>query len=174
MPADHSPLPTVPRFADFHISGLKRAEFAALFGLSEAELAARHIRRIVADEAPGFPCRISLRDAAIGESLLLLNYEHQSAATPYRARHAIFLREAAEDAELSPGEVPESLRLRLLSLRAFDAAGMMIGADIVEGAEIETLIGKLFADPRVAYLHAHNARPGCYAARIDRAIAPGA
>ncbi len=51
---------------------------------------------------------------------------------------------------------------------------MMIGADIVEGAEIETLIGKLFADPRVAYLHAHNARPGCYAARIDRAIAPGA
>jgi hypothetical protein len=29
----------------------------------------------------------------------------------------------------------------------------------------------MLADPHVAYLHAHYAKPGCYAARIDRAEA---
>jgi hypothetical protein len=44
----------------------------------------------------------------------------------------------------------------------------MVDADLVDGREIEGLIGRLFGDPRVAYLHAHYAKRGCYAARIDR------
>ena len=45
----------------------------------------------------------------------------------------------------------------------------MTSADVVEGSELEAGIGKLFSDERASYLHVHFARPGCYAARVDRA-----
>jgi hypothetical protein len=61
------------------------------------------------------------------------------------------------------------LRRRTLSLRAFDARHEMTDADLVEGAQCEDLIARLFADRRVDYLQAHFARRGCYAARIERA-----
>jgi hypothetical protein len=37
------------------------------------------------------------------------------------------------------------------------------------GSELEALIERFLAEPRVAYLHVHNARRGCYACRVDRA-----
>jgi hypothetical protein len=155
----------------FRVTALPAAPFAPLFPLSDAELLRRGVVRRVADRAPGFPCRVSLRDAEPGETVLLLHYEHQPAATPYRAGHAIYVREGTEEARPAPGEVPEVLRLRLLSVRAFDGAGMMTDADVVDGRALEPVVERLLADPAVAYLHVHNARPGCYAARIDRAEA---
>lgn len=155
----------------FQISGLSAAEFAPLFALSRAELATRKALRMVADRRPGFPCRVSLRDADPGETVLLLNYEHLSAATPYQARHAIFVRENAIEAQLEVDEVPEVLTTRLLSLRAFDGAGMMIDADVIDGGELVPAINRMFGTHRVEYLHAHNAKPGCFAARIDRSRA---
>ena len=50
----------------------------------------------------------------------------------------------------------------------FDRDGMMTGCDVIDGHDLETAIDALFADSHAAYLHAHFARPGCYAARIDR------
>ena len=150
------------------ISGLPLADFQPLFGLSEAELAARNILRMTVTAKPGFPCRITLDDAEPGETVLLLNHEHQRAATPYRAAHAIFVREAAAETREVRDSVPDSLATRLLSVRAFDAAGMMTDADVVEGADLEPLIARMFEDKAVAYLQAHNARRGCYAARIER------
>lgn len=153
----------------FRIMGLPAEQFRHLFGLSDEELAERGIRRCIADSKPGFPDRIELRDAEPGESLLLMNYTHLPGSTPYRASHAIFVREGAETTYDRTGEVPQVLRVRLISLRAFDAADMMVTADVVEGTELERLIGEFFADPRVAYLHAHYAKRGCFAARIERA-----
>jgi hypothetical protein len=60
------------------------------------------------------------------------------------------------------------MRRRVISLRAFDEDGMLIDADLAEGSMLEPVIGRLFASPQAAYLHAHYAKPGCYAARIDR------
>jgi hypothetical protein len=153
----------------FQISGLPRAEFEPLFALTDVELAERAIVRRIVDEFPGFPCRVSLEDARPGERVLLLNYEHLPVASPYRSGHAIYVRETAQDAHPLRNEVPEVLRRRLLSLRAFDAVGMMRAADVVEGKQVEPLIERMLADPKVAYIHAHNAKPGCFAARIDRA-----
>jgi hypothetical protein len=152
----------------FHISGLAAESFAPLFELSDAELASRNIVRRVVDTNPGFPCRVSLRDAAVGETVLLLNYEHLNVATPYRSSHAIFVRQDAQEARLAPGEIPDVLRLRLLSVRAFDHEGMMVGAEVVQGRELESTIAQLFSNPQAAYLHAHNAKPGCFAAHIHR------
>lgn len=153
----------------FVVSALSAAEFRPLFGLSDEELAARGIvRRVVA--GPGSPCRLTLEDAPVGETVLLLNYEHQPADTPFRARHAIFVREGAERRTFSPGEIPPAFAARqFLSLRAFDDAGMMIDADITPTAELAAAIDRLLANPDAAYLHAHYAGAGCYAARIDRA-----
>ncbi|MGE5336413.1 MAG: DUF1203 domain-containing protein [Gemmatimonadota bacterium] len=155
----------------FHITGLAADPFRPLFGLPEAELARRNARRYIADDGDSYPDRIELRHARRGEAVLLVNYEHQSAPSPYRAAHAVFVLEGAGPTFDRVGVVPEVLRPRLLSLRAFDAQHWMIDADVVDGAEVETLIERLFADPQVAYLHAHFARRGCYACRIDRVAA---
>lgn len=152
---------------NFRISGLPATQFSDWFALSDTELAARHAVRRVADNEPGFPCRISLTDAEVGEEVLLINYEHLPVDSPYRASHAIYIRAGEQTCEVVDS-VPAMLRSRLLSLRAYDAAGMMTAADVVEGTELEAGIGKLFSNERAQYLHVHFARPGCYAARIDR------
>jgi Protein of unknown function (DUF1203) len=153
----------------FRITGLSPEPFRSLIGLPEAELAAKGVKRYVADGKSGFPDRIELRDAEPGETLLLLNYTHQPADTPYRASHAIFILEGAKEPYDRIDDVPEVMRRRTLSLRAFDDAGLIVDADLVEGAQVEGLIERFFADPKVAYIQAHYARHGCYAARVDRA-----
>jgi hypothetical protein len=151
----------------FRISGLPAEPFQHLFALSDDELK-RHgaVRRVA--ENSGYPCRISLTDAAAGDEVILVNYEHQAADTPYRARHAVYVRKGERRFD-KVGEIPEQLRKRLLSVRAFDDSGMMVDADVVEGRLLEPLISRFFANDAVAYLHLHYARPGCYAARVDRA-----
>ncbi len=152
----------------FRITGLAADPFRALFGLPDEELARRNARRYIAGGADSYPDRIELRHARPGEALLLVNYEHQPAPGPYRAAHAVFVLEGAGAAFDRVDVVPEVLRPRLLSLRAFDAHDWMVDADVADGSAVEALIERLFADPQVAYLHAHFARRGCYACRIDR------
>jgi len=153
----------------FQVTGLAFAQFAPLVGLTDERLLEHNARRLVADRYPGFPCRVSLVDAQPGESVLLVNYEHLPVASPYRARYAIYVRENATEAHLAVNELPQALERRLLSVRAFDAAGMLLDADIAEGAGIGATFERLLAPTEVAYLHVHNARPGCFAARVDRA-----
>jgi hypothetical protein len=154
----------------FRITGLSAAPFQPLFGLSDAELAQRGVKRYVADKKPGFPDRIEMRDVEPGEAVLLLNHTCQPADTPYRATHAIFVREGATETFDAVDQVPEVMRGRLLSLRAYDADGMMLDADVVEGSEVEPIIERLLANPAVSYIHVHNAKRGCYSGRIDRAL----
>jgi hypothetical protein len=151
----------------YAVTSLPAQPFAPLFSMDDETLAAHGARRVVADVARGFPCRVSLDDAEPGETLILVNYEHQPAPTPFRASHAIFVRENVEPVA-TVDTMPPALRRRLLALRAFDADGMMLAADIVEGARAGVLVARLFEDPKIAYLHAHYAKWGCYAARIDR------
>jgi hypothetical protein len=152
----------------FVVTGLPVEPFRPLFGLDAAALAARGVVRMTADSKPGFPCRITLEDAEPGETVLLLNHEHLAVDTPYRSRHAIFVRESATAPARVDGVVPPVMAARLLSLRAFDAADMMIDAEVVEGADAAPLIERFLDNPATAYLHAHAARRGCFVARIDR------
>ena len=154
---------------DFQIAALPAHEFKDLFDLSDAELAARQARRIIVDTMPGTPCRVSLKDAEVGETVLLLNYTHQAEDSPYRATHAIFVREGAEQAKPAVNEVPAVLQERLISLRLFDQQHMMIDADVVEGRDLSNALSIAFDDPNVAYAHLHNAKPGCFHASAHRA-----
>lgn len=153
----------------FRISGLEAKSFIHLYGLPDEELRRRGVSRHRVDALPGFPDRIEMRDCEPGETVLLLNYVHQPADTAYRASHAIFVREGATRTFDAVNEVPEVMRIRPLSLRAFDADHQMVDAELAAGREAEASIAALFRNPRVAYLQAHYAKRGCFAARIDRA-----
>ena len=154
----------------YAITGLPVEPFQPLFGLPDADLAKLNIVRITADAPVGYPCRVLLEDARPGDTLLLLNHEYQPVETPYRGRHAIFVNERATAPRTFVDEVPPVLAVRkAISIRAFDGAGMMVDADVVPGAEVEALVLRLLENPQTAYLHAHNAGRGCFAARIVRA-----
>jgi len=152
----------------FRITGLSAKLFRHLYGLSDNELKARGVRRYVADDPAAYPDRIEMRDAKPGETLLLLNHVCQPADTPYKASHAIFVLEGAETAYSGVDEIPGVMLTRLQSLRAFDEEGMMLEADVAMGDEVKPVIERLFENPAVAYIHAHNAKQGCYAGLIER------
>lgn len=156
--------------AGFQFRALDAGQFTPLFGKTDAELAAIGGRRMEVTEHPGFPCRVSLADAAVGETVVLLTFTHHDAASPYRASGPIFVRQEAETAQPAANEVPAMFRHRQLSIRGYDGEAMMVGAEVVNGTELEAAIQRLFADDRVSYLHVHNAMPGCYNCRVDRAV----
>lgn len=152
----------------FRIAGLEPSQFAAFLAMSDEDLARHRARRYTAKEYPGYPCRVTLDDAQPGEEVILLNFEHLPVDSPYRSSHAIHVRANAARKYEGIDEVPPALARRLLSVRAFDASGLMVSGEILEGQGMAPYIEAQFSNPAVAYLHAHYARRGCFAARIDR------
>jgi len=153
---------------NYQLRGLEPALFEGLFSLDDEALAARGMRWMRADAPVGFPCRISLEDAPVGEPVLLLPFAHQDGRSPYRASGPIFVRRGRTQAARIVNELPSYLTLRPLSVRAYDAADDMVDADIVDGAVAEPLIKRFLARDDVSYLHVHFARRGCFACRVDR------
>ena len=153
----------------YKITGLARSQFAHLIGLSDEALATHDAARMTADGRPSFPCRIQLDDAKAGETLLLVNHVSHDGNNPYRASHAIFVSESASEPAIYEDEVPPALARRILSLRAFDANGMMTDAALAQPGEADAAIRQMLANDAVDHIDAHNATRGCFAARIDRA-----
>lgn len=151
----------------FRIQGLDPHLLADLQTLCDGDLAAKGVERVRVDEKPGAPCRISLDDAEVGEAVLLLSFDHQPADTPYRQQGPIFVRETRARFD-GVDVIPPAMVRRTLSLRGFDAKHMMIEAEVVEGVDAKAMIERLLANTKVAYIHAHYARRGCFAARVDR------
>jgi hypothetical protein len=152
----------------FRVLGLSPEPFRPIFAMPDTQLHRLGARRVIADN-PLMPCRVSMEHAQPGEELLLLNFEHQPANTPYRATHAIYVRKLADRAYDAVDTVPDVLASRLLAVRAFDAQDMMIDAEVCQGAQVAKMFEQFLADPQTCYLQAHNARRGCYAARVERA-----
>lgn len=152
----------------YRISGLPMAAFAPLFSLSDEALAARNAVRVRASSSRGYPCRVSLVDADEGDELILLNHVTHDVATPFRTAYAIYVRATAEEAQAYVDETPPVFAGRPLSLRGFDANGMLQDAKLAAPDEADGAIRALFARDDIAYIHAHNAAHGCFAARIDR------
>lgn len=152
----------------YRVVGLDPEPYGSLFGLPDEALAKRGIVRMTVTEKPSFPCRVSLTDRDIGESVLLLNHVSHDVANPYRASHAIFVTEGSEKAGEYVDEVPPVFEPRVLSLRGFDNDGMMAEAILTQPGEADAGIRKLFANPEIETIHAHNATRGCFSAKIER------
>jgi hypothetical protein len=154
--------------SSFRLVGLAADNFEPFFAMSADELGALGARRVVADEPVGFPCRVSLGDAEVGDELLLLPFEHLSTGSPYRASGPVYVRKGARRAVLEPGAIPPYVERRWMSVRAYDAEDMMIAADACNGTDVRGVIERLMADEAVSFIHLHNAKRGCFSCRVER------
>jgi len=123
---------------------------------------------LVADANPGYPCRVSLRDAEVGEKLLAISHTHLVAASPYQACGPIFVREQAVQAHPACNEIPMMFKHRKLSVRAYDKQAWMIDAMVCDGNDLEQIIRALFNNKHASCLHIHNAGPGCFNCSVVR------
>ena len=152
----------------FQITPLPGRLYEPLFQLDDEELRARSARRVLASSKPGYPCRVSLAEAEIGETLILVNHETVPFG-PYRATHAIYVRENARPAVLEPDELPDVLRTRTYSVRTFDSDWSMRCGAIVPADSLRDHLTGQFEDRETAIIHIHNAGAGCFAAAAIRA-----
>ena len=153
----------------YKFSGLEPSLFTHLIGLTDEELAAHGAVRMTAKGQPSFPCRVQLDDAKAGESLLLVNQVSHDGNNPYRASHAIFVSESATQPAVYEGQIPPALDRRILSLRAFDRAGMMVDAALAQPGEADPIVRRMLANDDVDHVDAHTAVRGCFMARAERA-----
>jgi hypothetical protein len=154
---------------NFRIVGLPLAQFQSLFSLDDNELAQKDARSLIVDAKPGFPCRVSLQDAEIGERVILVPFVHHDVESPYRASGPIFVCETAKQIDLAPGDIPDVVAGRIMSVRAYNDKGMMVNAAVTPGRELKSQIERFFGDAKISYLHLHNAGAGCYSCRVERA-----
>ena len=150
------------------ILGLDPENYAPLFGMTDAELIKHNARRVTVSAKPSFPCRVSLEDAEIGETVILANHVSHAVAGPFHAAFAIYVREKATEAARYRDTLPPVFQSRTLSLRAFDAAGDLKSAVLATALDADEKIRAIFDDSGIAAIHAHNAAAGCFAARIVR------
>jgi hypothetical protein len=153
---------------NFKLKSLEDTEFANIFELNNLELEKIGAVKMTVDEFPGFPCRVSLQDAEIGEEVILLSYQHHKTNSPYQANGPIFVRKIAKTAILETNEIPKMFNHRLLSLRGYDKNGIMKGASVTEGQNLRDQIIQTFENEDINYIHIHNAKPGCYNCVVER------
>ena len=152
----------------YAVQGLDPARFAPLFAMNEGELTDHRAVRLHAASSAGFPCRVSLRDADEGEELVLVNHVNHDVETPCRNAFAIYVRKDAGEAARYVDECPPVFTGRPIALRGYDGSGMLVGARLAMPGGADEVIRELLDDPQVAYIDAHNAAHGCFAARIER------
>jgi hypothetical protein len=124
-------------------------------------------RRVIADRQPGFRCQVCLAEAAPGKPRILFHYVQHDVTTPFRAAHAGYVREGAEQCRTEVGGVPPLLRARAVA--AWMRRRRMGVADVKDGTALERAMEAMFGDPAVAFIHLHFCRPGCPAAAVVRA-----
>lgn len=153
---------------NFQIIALEEKEFNNLFLMNEEELKNIGAVKMIADQKPGFPCRVSLKDAEVGEEVILLNYQYHFVNSPYKASGPIFIRKGATTANLDVNEIPVMLHHRYLSVRGYNIESMLVDARVTEGVNLRMMIDDVFDNKDVAYIHIHNAKPGCYNCLVKR------
>lgn len=153
---------------NFQIKALPHGKFSDLFSATQEELKNIGAIKMLVDANPGFPCRVSLEDASVGEEILLLPFQHHTTASPYKASGPIFVRKNVQEATLAINEVPTMLLHRLLSLRCYNRVGIMIDATVVKGVTVKESLQNIFEDSEITYVHIHNAKPGCYNCVAER------
>ena len=152
---------------NFIITALEN-NFNYLFDLSEKELAAKGAKKMIVDEKPGYPCRVSLADAEIGEEVVLFPFQHLKTNSPFQSSGPIFVRKNAKTSTLEVNIIPEFLLHRFLSIRAYDTNGMMVETGTCQGTELKDKLQSYFKNINVSYIQIHNAGPGCYDCQVNR------
>ncbi|MEC9066088.1 MAG: DUF1203 domain-containing protein [Pseudomonadota bacterium] len=152
----------------YRIRGLDPAQFADRFAMDGDALAATLSLRLTARPEGYYACRVSLQEAAPGEEVLLTNFTHHDPANPYRSAFAIYVRRDADEPAEFVDSLPPVLRRRPIALRGYTADGCLHRASLALADDVDAAIRALLEDPDIAYIDAHNAAHGCFAARVER------
>lgn len=153
---------------NFQITAIEASKFQHLFDLNQQELQKIGAVKQIVDQYPGYPCRVSLEDATVGEEVILFPYAHHQVTSPYQSSGPIFIRKNVATANLKPNEIPKMLKHRLLSLRIYNGEGMMIDAKTVQGKGISDTLIEVFQNGNASYIQVHNSGPGCFNCQVNR------
>ena len=152
----------------YQINGLSPRLAKPFESVNDAKLATLGAVRMVATSKPGFPCRISLTNAEVGEEIILFHHISHDVDSPYRSAYAIFIRTGLTEAAHYTDEVPPIFQDRNLGMRAFGKDAMLKTAILSLPGNADKSIRELFELDEVAYIDVHNAAYGCFAARVER------
>jgi len=155
--------------SDFKFNALNSESFSKYFDMSSADLKLLGAYTFTAEKSACYPCRVSLVDAKVGETVLAIAYEHHSASGPYRSSGPVFVRKNAKTVALGKNTIPGMLAFRTLSVRGYNTESLMIEADTIAGEELEATLADQFTNDSVEYIHIHNAGPGCFNCSVTRA-----
>jgi hypothetical protein len=154
---------------NFQFVALGKSLFESYLDFSDEDLANCNARWVIADANPGYPCRVSLQHAEIGERVLAISYCFQNTDSPYRASGPIFVREMAQTAKPPINQIPKMLMHSLLSVRAYSPEDILVAAEVVEGVNLDAVISSQLSQDSVDYLHIHYAKHGCFNSLVCRA-----
>ncbi len=152
----------------YQITGLSPDIVKSSEGATAEELSAMGAVPMIATSKPGFPCRISLEDADVGDELILFHHMSHDVNSPYRSAYAIFARSGLTVAAQFTDAVPPIFDGRPLGMRAFGSDAMLKTAKLSLPGDADRSIRQLFDVDEVAYIDVHNAGHGCFVARVER------
>ena len=153
----------MPRFRCVPIDPASAARFRAT-GIDDG---GNRLRRMPAAHLS--PCRVCLRDAAVGEAVLLGSYHLPRPRGIYWTPSPIFVHAAPCTPFAATGTIPEIVRSRLVSVRAYDAEDQCLYdlGHAGDGEGIDAPLSRALADPRTSFVNIHTAKPGCLLCRVE-------
>jgi hypothetical protein len=123
---------------------------------------------LVNESAKGTPLRCCLREAEVGEEVVLIAYQPARLGGPYMEVGPVFIHAERCDGYKTSGSYPEGFRHRQLLFRAYDIEGTQVDNKIADGIDAEAAIADLFSMSRVADVHARNVLAGCFMFKVHR------
>jgi hypothetical protein len=115
------------------------------------------------------PCRLCLRDFAIGkERRLLFTYDcfHDKEDLPLPG--PVFIHESRCERYPEGGGFPAGSRRRALTLNAYAAGRRLIAQEYVRDGLVEPVIARLLGLRDVDYIHVRDTSAGCFDFSVER------
>jgi hypothetical protein len=143
-------------------------EIAERFRQTGQDDGGNSLRLVRADS--GSPCRHCLQDAAAGDGLLLGSYHFGNPQGIYWAPSPVWVHAEPCPRFEQSDTVPEIVRNRLVSVRAYDSQDQMIYelGEVCRGTKVEAPLERALGDSRTGYVNIHTAGPGCFLCRAER------
>jgi hypothetical protein len=132
---------------------------------------ANPLRRVVASENGGFPCRHCLQCATPGQTMLLGSYNLPRPQGIYWTPSPIWLHANPCERFAADDTIAPIVRANpLVSVRAYDSADQCLYdlGQVCAGEDVAAPLARALGDERTTFVNIHTARPGCLLVHVAR------